>query len=179
MRLYIVTGVHEPYFQFIPALYKSIIESEPHGWEVRWWLGIQNKEIDPCGVRKQNEALDTITDMDAWIYTFAADSILHPSFLRRTYEVIANNESVRAVIVNQRRSQFGGFLIAAPEYMIPCHVSGDNVLIRRDLYADKRWSWDMYGGTCDGHMIQQLYQDHPEAFLFLQEELSWFNRQRW
>lgn len=169
-RFHILTPCARP--QNVARIWESIIQSEPHPFEVRWHLALQGPEPDPHGINKTNELLDGACD--GWVLTFADDSLLHPALMRRVSEIA--RPDVGAIVVTQQRRDFLGTLHAGPDNMQIGRVSGDQIVWRREFLGEHRFDYATYAHCCDGALICERYQVDPERFVFMDEVLSWFNR---
>lgn len=171
-RFHILTPCARP--QNIARIWESIQASEPHPFEVRWHIAAQGPEPDPFGINKTNELLDGACD--GWVLTFADDSLIHPSLMRRVGEIAAQQPHAGAIIVTQQRRDYLGVLRACPENMEIGRVSGDQIVWRREFLGDSRFDYAKHAHCCDGALICERYQAAPERFVFVDEVLSWFNR---
>ena len=125
-----------------------------------------------------NEALDSISE--GWVYILDDDNIIHERFWDRAALAVREAEGTggrRAVVFNQRidGKDFTGQEIryAAPENMRVGGVDSAQLLIRRDLVGDRRLREMTY--VADSVFAEELHRDHPSEFLFLDEELCYYN----
>lgn len=169
-RLHVLMACSRP--QNIPLLVNAYLEQEPHPFEVRWHILRQGPEPDPKGIRKVNEMLDLLPG--GWFMTVSDDTAQAPSLYRRLGEVIQSVPNAGAVVFSQVRKRGGWIQHAAPENMAPYRVCGGQVIWRRDFVGDKRFDFETHGDTCDGVFIQEMFQAHPEGFVFHDEPLMYF-----
>lgn len=174
-RLHIVMPCARP--ENLEQIAQSIRGVEAHPFEVRWHVLLQGPEPDPFGVSKTNEAIDAIRD--GWIWCFADDSLVHPSMFRRLGEILTEMPRAQAVVFSEQRNDFLGVLRAAPENVRIGAISGDQVVMRRELYGDRRYDYATHKHCCDGALLTEIYQATPAVFVFHDEVLVWFNRLTW
>ncbi len=174
-RLHVLMSVSKP--RFMARLCRFFLEEmEPHPFELRWHLLVQCNEPDPKGYRKLDEALGWIPD--GWVWTPSDDSLHDPSLFRRLGEAVKVTEGrvgpVGAVVFAvQGHRPYP--LLARPEYMKPCYVSGVSIFWRRSFLGDERHDFDRHGEIADGCLVERMHRRHPEAFAFVDEPLAWFN----
>jgi glycosyltransferase involved in cell wall biosynthesis len=123
-----------------------------------------------------NSALDRITE--GWVYILDDDNIIHPGFFSRVSDLVMGaGFSFRGIVYNQRidGKDFTGQEIryAAPENMRVGGVDSAQLLLRRDLIADRRLRSMTY--VADSVLAEELHRDHPSEFMFLDEELCYYN----
>lgn len=148
-------------------------EPVSHPFELRWHILLQGPEPDPKGVNKVNEALAMIRD--GWFATWSDDTVHDPRIFQRLGEAIAQNPNAVAVVFSECRPG-GGVLHAAPGEMLPCHVDGSQVIMRRDFLGDARMDYAQYKDQADGYLLKQLHDRAPKQFVFVDEVLVYYNR---
>lgn len=159
-----------------PIAMAWMTRAQPHTLELRWHVAIQGShpgERDPYGMSKTNEIADMVPDSD-WIMFLSDDSYHHPALFRRIEEIIKANPDKRAIILSEQRQPASWILRASPQNMRPCHVDGQQLVVRKDFLGTKRYERDKYGNQADGNLIQQLYQLAPNEFVFCDEILVSF-----
>lgn len=177
MRLFLLIPSYRPHWAWRCVRF-YLTEMEPHPFELRTIVASQNVYPDPCGIQKLNECLDLIdSDCPSWLFTFADDTIQHASLFRRLGETIEAKPHARAVMFDQvtRHAKDGtGVLRVGPNNCRPCHCCGGQVAWRRDFIGNNRFGYAEFGGRCDGEFIQARYRENPEAFVFVNEPLTYF-----
>lgn len=151
---------------------------EPHPFEIRWLIGQQCGEPDPKGARKCNEMIGLVPD-GAWFSTVADDTLAHPALLRRIGEITTARPDLGAIIFSGVREGEGDTLHALPENMVPCRVCGSQVIWNKGFLGEKRYDYATHGKLCDGELIREMYQAHPEKFMLVDEPLTYFNSLEW
>ena len=176
-RFYIVMPMSRPWN--LAAIFDFYSHKlEPHPFEIRWLIGQQCAEPDPKGAYKCNEMIGLVPD-GAWFSTVADDTLAHPSLLRRIGEIIHSRQDLGAIIFSGVRDGEGEMLHAAPENMFPCKVCGSQVIWNKSFLGATRGDFNSHGSHCDGHLISDMYQAHPEKFLLVDEPLTYFNSLEW
>ena len=85
----------------------------------------------------------------------------------------------KVIVCSHKRGQrtvFHGHsdLIADPKFVYPSYISGEQYLIHGSLM--ERYRYDPAKGiAADGFMIQKIYQDNPQEFIFLPNYFIPFN----
>lgn len=173
-RLHILMPCAKPHN--IPRIAPSVLQCEPHPFELRWHIMQQGPEPDRFGFLKINEALDGFKD--GWFQTPSDDSLHHASLYLRTGEIIAANPSAKAIVFSEDRGR-EEILHAHPDNMKPGAVDGSQVIWNRAFVGDLRYEWFEYRHEADGVFTQTLYERDPGAFFFCPEVLVRFNSLEW
>jgi len=174
-RLHLVMPVIRP-LNMPQLILFYLVGMDPHPFELRWHLMVQGPDADPKGIHKANEAIGFI--QDGWVVTFSDDTTQDRSLFKRLGEVIKEHPECTAVVFSQKRLD-GTVLHAHPDNMHPCHVSGDQILWRHDLLNQYRFDYEAHAHECDGYLIEQVYREKPDHFVFIDEVLGKFGSLEW
>ena len=123
-----------------------------------------------------NWALDGISS--GWVYILDDDNVMHPRFWECARAAMsAPGFSARALVFNQRidGKDFTGqeMRVAGPENMRVGGVDSAQLLLRRDLIGDRRLAPMTY--VADSLLAGEIHSDSPSDFLFLDEEMCYYN----
>ena len=166
-RLTIITPCSRP--QNLPAMAESIKPGRSM-FDVIWMVVFDNGECKESinGGHQRNCALDAITD--GWVYFLDDDTIIHPDFFS---ELAKANTS--AVAFEQ---DLGTWIrkVAQSEMRV-CHIDMGQVVIRRELIGNTRFIVDQH--IEDGLFIESIYKSNPNAWLFIDKPLCYYNKLRW
>lgn len=131
-------------------------------------------EPNSFGYNIINEILDEITD--GWVYILDDDNIIHPDFYNILDEFIDAN-TYGVLVFNQKvdGKDFTKLDIreANPENMKIGGVDIAQVLIHIGDYGDTRRFNNAY--TADGELIEKLFEEKKDDFIFIQTELCYYN----
>lgn len=125
------------------------------------------------GERHQNALLDSLSP-EMWFWGLADDNVACPGFFLNLRRLIEDYPEKRAFMFRLTRS-IGHTIPAHPDRIRPGEVDGVQVVYRKDLVGDLRWT---DGPTTDGDFLVKLYAKNPEAWHFEDEELVYYNRLR-
>lgn len=150
----------------------------PHPFEIRWLIGQQCNEPDPKGAEKADEMIDLIPE-NGWFLTVADDTVCHPSLLARIGKIIEYHPQIGAIVFTGVRDGNGTLLAASPNHMSPGRVCGSQLVWNKSLVGENRFDFFKTGGQSDGILIQKLYNESPEQFLFVDEPLTYFGYMEW
>lgn len=176
LRLHLIMACARPWN--IPILAPKYLEKvKPHPFELRWYIFQQGPEPDRKGNLKLNEGIDMIPN-NGWFMILSDDTYQHPELFFRIGEMLEERPDAGAIVFSQYRGG-GNFLRAHPNNMSPCNVCGGQVIFNREFVGDKRLKWEEHGGCSDGVLIQELFKEHPERFVFRDEVLCYFGSLEW
>lgn len=128
----------------------------------------KNDKLRP-EIDKTNKGIDALAGNDLYIHNTSDDNILPIDFLKVIGEAASGGKKV--IVVSHKRGQRTTFhghsdLIAAPQFVYPSYISGEQYLIHGSLM--ERYRYDASNGiAADGFMIQKIYQENPKEFVFL------------
>jgi len=100
--------------------------------------------------------------------------VLHPAFLGAIGKLIRLHPAKLAFAFNQIRWDHHGNLPARPERMVPDQIDNSMFVVHTDLIGGERYDIQRAGQE-DGFFFQGLYGRMPEAFLFVDEYLTYYN----
>lgn len=116
----------------------------------------------------KNDLLNTVVQ-DGWIYVVDDDNLLHPEFPAALKNAIHAHPAMRALMVSQEdryRATVEGCRAGVIDTAMLC--------VERTFVGDTRWN-NKYGE--DGAFIEELLNKNREAFVFLNEDLCYYNKQ--
>jgi len=162
----------------MPQIFRSINAAEGHNLNLRHVVIYPHGATHPGDgradmARNVDAALSNIGD--GWVWILDDDNSVHPSFFRRLEEEIAAHPDKEAIVFSQERSDALRYLKAAPENVRVGSIDTAQFVLQRGLIGKYRWN-DL--PTHDGIFIEQIFNDHPTAFHFVDDVLCYFNRQR-
>lgn len=141
-------------------------------------LGVHIKYLEGdsigLGMNMVNQILDEITD--GWVYILDDDNIIHPNFYNKLDELI--DEDTYSIFVFDQKvggKDFSGLDIreARPENTKVGSIDSAQFLIHIGHYGDTKRFNNTY--TADGELIEQLYNTRSEEFIFINQELCYYN----
>jgi predicted SAM-dependent methyltransferase len=173
--LTIITALSRP--GYLPGIFESLNAAEGHNLDIRHYIIHPHGATHPGNgradmARNVEAALSSIRD--GWVWILDDDNSVHPGFFRRLEEEIAAQPEARAFVFSQERADERRLLQAAPENVRIGSIDTAQFVLRRDLIGDLRWC---ELPVHDGIFIQELYEQCPEDFRFVDEVLCYFNRQ--
>jgi hypothetical protein len=163
MRAHILTACTRP--QNLPAAAESIMAATCDPWDVTWHIRFDPEQQHVGGQRLKNEMLDQIED--GWVCFLDDDTTMHPEFLQRMADAVAD---AGAVVVSQQR-QSGQVLTADPAHLRVGCVDIGQAFIARALIGTNRIP-EHYEG--DGVFLQAVLASWP-AVAYLPDVLSEHN----
>lgn len=132
-------------------------------------------ESTSCGMNLVNSILDEIND--GWVYILDDDNLIHPNFFGVILETIKSNPNKLGIIFNQKVGgiDFSGLDIreAKHENVKVGSIDSAQFLLDRKLISDLRFINDY---KADGYFIVSLYEANKDKFLFLEQELCYYNK---
>lgn len=187
LRLHLCMAVTRPHF--LPIIMQGLlVDMEPHPFELRWHLAVQGPEPDPKGSRKFNEMVDAVPS--GWLYLMSDDTVPYPRFFRVLGETIEKNPNAGVIVVGQVRpigtsigatATYGGreLLHARKESVYPGAICGGQVVYERSLLGLRRYDHEHHLAASDGVLVSEMFRDHPERFVFVDQTLTRFNSLEW
>jgi hypothetical protein len=163
MRAHVLTACTRPHN--LPVVAESIMAATCDPWDVTWHIRFDPAQQHVGGQRLKNEMLDQIED--GWVCFLDDDTTMHPDFLQRMTEAVAD---AGAVVVSQQR-QNGMVLTAAHTHLRVGCVDIGQAFIARSLIGTHRIP-EHYEG--DGMFLQAVLGNWP-AVAYLEEILSEHN----
>jgi glycosyltransferase involved in cell wall biosynthesis len=140
--------------------------------EIRYGSG----ESNSCGMNLINDVLEEISD--GWVYILDDDNLIHPNFYISINEIILNNLDKTGIIFNQKVGgiDFSGLDIreARSENVKVGSIDSAQYFLHRDLISESRYILGDY--KSDGYFIVDLYENNKDKFLFIEEELCYYNK---
>jgi glycosyltransferase involved in cell wall biosynthesis len=122
-----------------------------------------------------NNVIETITE--GWVYILDDDNLLNREMFIELEMIIDSNPDCGCVVFSQ---EVGGrdftkldVRVARPENMKVGGVDMAQFIIRRELIGDRRFPKGTY--VADGIFITELYEFHPEKFIFCEKILTGYN----
>jgi hypothetical protein len=168
MRAHVLTACTRP--QNLDLVAESIMAATCDPWDVTWHIRFDPEQQHVGGQRLKNEMLDQIED--GWVCFLDDDTTMHPEFLRRMAEAVAD---AGAVVVSQQRQGghpfYGGVLVAAHENLQVGSVDIGQAFIARSLIGPHRIPEDYEG---DGMFLNAVLANWP-AVAYLPDVLSEHN----
>lgn len=183
-------------FEYLDKIYEQIFA--PSNFKITWWIlfDIFNREINPelvvklskkninlrffygvpgdMGHSYLNQIYDDIED--GYIYNLDDDNSLHENFYGEIFNLISDTQS-KVIVFDQ---YIGGkdfsqleVRTACPENMKVSRVDFAQILFHKSLTVDTKLVSNYY--CADGVLIEELYQKHPNEFLFVNKILSYYN----
>lgn len=135
-------------------------------WIISMKGGIPN---DISGASQRNIALDNIET--GWNFCLDDDNLIYPDFGKIMAQRISDNTNVQAFIFNQPRGT--GDLIAAAENIKLGSIDVAQILFDRKLIGKKRFFANVY--VSDYYFIKRIYKRNEDKFMFLNENLCYYN----
>lgn len=154
------------------ALSYSEIQKGARLFESEYWISQSSENGGVTGSRQRNKALDCVED--GWVYFLDDDNLLHQDLIHTILLNRINNPDIQGYIFNQLMEK--GIRIGSPENTKVTHIDTAQFCLRRDLIGDLRFKDDY---CADGYFIEELYNKNKDKFIFLNKELSYYNRLRW
>jgi len=126
------------------------------------------------GYNMVNDILDEITD--GWVYILDDDNLIHPNFYKKLNELI--NDDTYGIFVFEQKVDGKDFTKldireSKPENMKVGGVDIAQVLIHIGHYGDTKRFNNSY--TADGELIVDLYNQRSQDFIFINQELCYYN----
>lgn len=129
-----------------------------------------------AGKAQINYILDHLSNTtDTWVYVLDDDNILHPVFGRAVNSFIESKQPQRALCLMQQVTP-DHFRTVEPARVKATFIDQAQYVLHRSLIGDRRYRQDYCG---DGQFIEQIYQDFPDEFAFLNYPASYYNYLRW
>lgn len=113
---------------------------------------------------------------NTWVLQLADDNLVHPDLVKRWSETVRANPKARVIHVRQQFSPTG-FRHASLEFLDGGKCDGGQILFDADFYNSFGWSYDEFG--FDGFLFRKMWEKHPDAFVFLDEHLTYHDRLNW
>lgn len=185
--IHVVTPVTRP--RNLPAIYTAILAcGHPFHWHVVFDFGEQADEgtvpypytdyvwhpsngRGAWGNLQRNRGLDDITA--GYVYFCDDDNIPHRDLFDRAMAMQENTD--RIVIVNQVHKD-GSLRLRANGEINLGDIDTAQAFIPRALIGDLRW--EAMPNPADYGFLRALWKKYPEKFLFLDENLSYYNHLR-
>jgi len=134
---------------------------------------------------KMNSVLDIVCaegfhDPDTFIATMADDDMISINLLRNLHEAYSRSRKPLLISSAARGQEIGKSghgawnLLAAPEAMKQCYITGEQHWMHADLFTGKLEKPRRFPED-DGLFIERLYVEHPEWFEFLPDSWMLFN----
>lgn len=120
------------------------------------------------GNPQRNHALDRIED--GFVYFLDDDNVVHPRLLERA---LPHMREQRGVVVNQATADGRTRLVAAPDNVRVGAIDTAQVLLPRSVIGDLRW--EPFDYRADGRFCEAAHRRAPDAFVFLSEDLAYYN----
>lgn len=140
------------------------------GSKIKYIKGIKND----YGYGMINTVIDEITN--GFVYILDDDNIMHENFYESILQNINTNPTFTGFIFNQKVNglDFTGLDIrlAAHENVRVGGIDVGQFLLHRDLIGDYRF-FSGYKG--DGEFITKIYPENLDKFIFINEELCYYN----
>lgn len=124
-----------------------------------------NHHNPSTGHAQRNFALDKLT-VPGYVYWLDDDNILHPGFLGR-FRALAM-AGWKGMLFGQDRTE--GYV--APDLR---HIDTGQIVVHTELIGETRWGLHY---TADGDFIREVYEKDPDAFIIVNDELTYHNRLR-
>lgn len=197
IKINIITRCTRP--EYLEEVRKSIFTNS-QSFDITWWIGFDTlvlKDIDAeilselqdentrlifikgedddFGHNILNKIIDKIKD--GFVYILDDDNIIHENFYKKIYEFVAENPSKKGFILSQQvdGKDWSGVQvrIADPENTKVQKIDMSQFMVSRDLFGTYRF--DPMNYKADGILIEKIFQDHPEDFVFIRDILSYYN----
>jgi glycosyltransferase involved in cell wall biosynthesis len=131
-------------------------------------------ESNGLGMNMINNILDEICD--GWVYILDDDNIIHPEFYNTLDEFI-DDKTYGVLVFNQKvdGKDFSKLDIreAKPENVKVGSIDSAQFLIHIGDYGDTQRFNNSY--TADGELVEKLFEERQEDFIFIQKELCYYN----
>ena len=131
-------------------------------------------EFSGLGMNMINNILDEICD--GWVYILDDDNIIHPEFYNTLDEFI-DDKTYGVLVFNQKvgGKDFSKIDIreANPENVKIGSIDSAQFLIHIGDYGDTLRFNNTY--VADGELIEKLYEEKKDDFIFIQKELCYYN----
>jgi len=125
-----------------------------------------------------NSVLAARRGEDFWHYVLDDDNLMHPDVLRRIDDELRRKPDARGFIFSQwvGGQDFSGLQVrrASPENVAVSKIDQAQYLLHSSLIGDRFYPAHDY--FSDGRFIVEIYHSWPEAFVLLDEVLSYYNR---
>lgn len=124
------------------------------------------------GINQKNYGIDHAET--GYYHLLDDDNIVHPAFFKRVAEVIKANPDKRAFGFNQLRWDQHGDLPCRADRMIPGRIDNTMFVVHTDFIGSKRYDLAK-AGMEDGFFFQDLYHQDPNAWVFVDEYVTYYN----
>lgn len=124
------------------------------------------------GICQKSRGIDLIED--GFYHCLDDDNIVHPEFFKGIERAMAKHPEKKAFVFNQQRWDGHGDLLARPDRMIEFLVDDTMFVVHKDLIGSDRYDVEK-SGTEDFHFFRKLYDKDPDAFVFIDEYLAYYN----
>lgn len=157
---------------------RSIQAANPHPFDLRHVIAYWAGEPDHTRERVAPWLTDLVADVsDGWLLFIDDDNRLHPGLLARLSTLIEAHPDARAFVFDcLYPGMYEDRLRAGPTRMRPCQVDGGQLVLHASIAKSVAIAPH---GCYDGVYAQVLYQRHVDAFIFVNEALTYHNHQVW
>lgn len=135
-------------------------------WIISMQGGIPN---DISGASQRNKALDLIES--GWNWCLDDDNLPYPGFGKAMKKNIDNNPGINAFVFNQRTSS--GVLFASIENIKMGSIDVAQIFFERKMAGRKRFFSNVY--ESDYYFIKRIYRGNESRFMFINEDLCYYN----
>ena len=137
------------------------------------------KEVRWRGYANANKALLARRGLHFWYSIVDDDNLLHPQLLARIHAEMHTHPAARGFIVSQwvGGTDFSGLDVrtAMPSNVGVGRIDAAQFVLHSDLMGNRLYPTEHDG---DGRLIAELYHSNPDAFVFIDEVLSYYNKLR-
>lgn len=124
------------------------------------------------GINQKNHGIDHA--QTGYYHLLDDDNIIHPAFFKKVADVIKANPDKRAFGFNQLRWDQHGNLPCRADRMCPGKIDNTMFVVHTDFIGAKRYDLTK-AGIEDGVFFQELYHQDPNAWVFVDEYVTYYN----
>jgi len=124
------------------------------------------------GIPQKNLGMDLCEE--GFFHLLDDDNLVHPNFLKRISQLVKAHPDKLAFAFNQRRWDQVNDLRARPESMYPGQIDNTMFVVHTSLIGSRRYDFK-HAGYEDGMFFMELFRSAPEAFVFVDEFLAYYN----
>lgn len=129
-----------------------------------------NNEGSISGNSQRNFGLSLVNA--GWVYFLDDDNVIHQNYFTQMAKLIRQHPNKKGIITNQVHKD-GLIRLAASLDIGAGKTDTAQFTIHSSLIGDTKWIEHDY--CADGYFIKELYDKDPDAFLIVNENLSYYN----
>lgn len=116
-----------------------------------------------------------LSNLDDWLYFLDDDNLIHPDFYSAMLEIDSDQLEVQCIVFDQQKDKVT-IRNCGPETTKVTYIDQAQYLIKRSLVNGHRFVQDY---CADGILIETIFRESPNSFLFINKPLCYYNKLRW